>query len=757
MPVIEIPTSQTAQIAEPAAQDMPVAAGEAGSPDTVRTPDRAVGLLAGMMFLAPAIGVPYEEMLQDTLKSMVISFAVLAAAVLFFWQRRKPQQILERGPHWHALMWFPLALTAYALGSMAWAHTYLAGVEAVRWFVFSLLLWVGLNTFSRNRLPELAWCIHLGAIVASTWTALQFWNDLNWFPQGAVPASTFINRNFFAEYVVCTLPFSAWLLARSQSFPRIAGLAYTLGLNIVALLMTGTRSALVAMWLLVFLVLPLIAFLFRKRLAFSAWSPARCAAALGILLITIISLGMVPTENPRIKAEQRGNTALERAILRTASIPSDEATGTVSARFAMWHATGRMIQDHPLGGVGAGSWEVQAPLYQSAGLQLETDYYPHNEILQLLSEYGVVGWITLIGLLSWLARAAWRTFIHREAVDIDGDDGHDGDGGESAIRAVALASLLALLVVSNAGFPWHLASTGALFAICLAILAASDIRTADPGSKSMSGVRRLAWRPEFSRMSIVVVLACTALAAHIARQAAASERKIIGAAKLALTISSSRDPQQLRWTRQKSQMLKLIREGIAINPHYRKLTPLVADELARWGDWKSAVWIWESVIASRPHVVAILSNIARGYAQLGDLPKAFELLARCKQLQPSAPGVRSLEVGLLSQTGRPEEALSLARQSLNEDIYDFDLLQAAWTLGTTHGDDDVAIKAMEIRNMKWPPGRVDGLLKLGDLYARKKKDDARALSSYRAALAATPESAREATRGQIPAEFLSRL
>jgi O-antigen ligase len=735
--------SEAAQTAEPAGKVMPV-----------KGADWVVSVLAGMMFLAPAIGVPYEEMLQDTLKSIVISFAVLGAALLFFWQRRKPQESPVSGPFWHPLMWFPLALTAYALGSMAWAHAYLAGAEAIRWFVFSLLLWLGMNTFSRNRLPELAWCIHLGAVVASTWTALQFWSDLNLFPQGAVPASTFINRNFFAEYVVCALPFSAWLLARARSVPRIAGLAYTIGLCIVALLMTGTRSALLTMWMLLFLVLPLIGFLLRKRLAFSKWSLTQGAAGIGILIITVVSLGMVPTDSPRIKAEQRGNTAFERAIVRAASIPSDGEHGTVSTRLAMWQATGRMMQDHPLSGVGAGSWEVQAPLYQSAGLQLETDYYPHNEILQLLAEYGLVGWIALIGLLSWLVRAAWLTFINRRTGYID--DG-DGGGGEYAIRVVALASLLALLMVSNAGFPWHLASTGALFAICLAILAASDIRKTAPGIGNMSEVRRLAWRPVFSRMSIVVVLACTALAVYIAHQAAASERKIISAAKMALTISSSRDPQQLRWTKQKIQMLKLIREGIAINPHYRKLTPLVADELARWGDWKNAVWIWESVIASRPHVVAILSNIARGYAQLGDVPKAFELLARCKQLQPSAPGVRSLEVGLLSQTGRAEEALSLARQSLNEDIYDFDLLQTAWTLGTTRGDDDVAIKAMEIRNTKWPPGRVDGLLKLGDLYARKKKDDAKALVSYRAALAATPESAREATRSQIPAEFVPRL
>src|SRR5882724_1883375 len=95
-----------------------------------------VAILALMMFLAPALGVPNEEMLQDTLKSIVVSFAALGAALVFFWQQRDRHSPLR----WHAVVCLPLLLMAYALGSIAWAHTYLASVEAVRWFIFSLLV-----------------------------------------------------------------------------------------------------------------------------------------------------------------------------------------------------------------------------------------------------------------------------------------------------------------------------------------------------------------------------------------------------------------------------------------------------------------------------------------------------------------------------------------------------------------------------------------------------------------------------------------
>src|SRR4051794_3204209 len=92
---------------------------------SVVAPQKAAGytpvlLLAALMFLAPALGVPNEEMLQDTLKSMIVSFGAVAAALVFFWQQRRRLDPLR----WHVVMWLPLGLVAYALGSMGWSHTY---------------------------------------------------------------------------------------------------------------------------------------------------------------------------------------------------------------------------------------------------------------------------------------------------------------------------------------------------------------------------------------------------------------------------------------------------------------------------------------------------------------------------------------------------------------------------------------------------------------------------------------------------------
>ncbi len=713
----------------------------AALPTEVERGDWTVIILALMMFLAPSIGVPNELMLQDTLKSIVVSFAAVGAGLLFFWQQRNRRD----GLRWHAIMWLPLALMFYALGSMVWSHTFLGGVEAIRWFIFSLILWLGINTLSRQRIPYLIEGIHWGAVVCSLWTVLQFYVDFTYFPQGPNPASTFVNRNFFAEFVVCTFPFTAYLLAQSKTSSRIALLAFTFGFNIVALMMTGTRGALAAMWtLLVFL--PLIAVLYRKQFQFHRWDSGKRILACGVLIATIVTMGLVKSGNPKVIADRSSygdvTTPFDMAFKRTGSISVND--GSLGIRLIMWKATGDMIKARPLSGVGAGAWEAMQPLYQAAGSQLETDYYVHNEVLQLLAEYGLTGWIFLLLLVAYLLACAWRTIKNKTPEGLT----------EAPVRAIALASILAFLIVSNIGFPWRLASTGCMFALCLALLASSDARLAIRGPAAAA---RLNWRPAYSQILAVSMMVCLALTAYISQQAATTESKIVSAVKMALSISASGDVNNPKWDKTKREMLTLAKDGIAINTHYRKITPMLADELAKWGDWKNAVWIWESVVVSRPYVTAIMSNIARGYAQIGNIDKALEYLARCEKLQPRAPSVRSLKVILMSRSGKEAEAAVLAKKYMDEGIYDFDLVNAAYVLGMRKSDFDMAIKGLELRNKDWPANRQDGYMKLAAIYVNHQKDDTKAMAAFKNALDATPEKDRDALRKQIPPQFQTRL
>ncbi len=701
--------------------------------------DRVVFVLAAMLLLVPAVGVPSELLLQDTLKSALVAFSALGAALLLCRdQLREPRAV-----YWHPLLWLPLLLLAWALGSMAWSHTYLAAVEAVRWFVFALLLGLGLQVLQRSSLSMLANGVHWGAVVAALWAALQFWADLRLFPQAAMPGATFSNRNFLAEYLVCALPFSVWLAAQSQGTGQLVLRVFTLAFTLLALLMTGTRSALLALLALT-PVLLLVLYLFRAQFVWPGWSRAQKALALAVFALTLLGLGSVPAGNAQLNREQPGQTALTRSLLRAQSLgqQSEYVAGSAGTRLAMWQSNARMVMAHPWSGVGAGAWEVQIPRYQSEGMTLEEDYYAHNEPLQLVAEYGLVGWLFLLALVVYLLQAAQRTWQL-----MGGSNEAEAPG-----RAIALASLLALFTVGLAGFPWHLAATGALFAICLSLLAASDRALAADAAPAWN-VQAWGWR-----VTGILLLLGLLLATWITRQAWASESRLVRAAQMALNISASGRPDDPSWDSHKAEMLQLVREGVAIHPHYRKITPMVADELVRWGDWRNATWIWESVDASRPYIVVLMTNLGRAYGQAGDQARAWSYLERAQALQPRAVEVRSLQVALLLQTGQEDQALDITKASLAEGIYDYELLSQAYQMGIRRQDWPLAIEALTLRVRGWPATAVEGWLRLAQIHASPQvQDPARALQAYRAALQALPEEQRDSLRRQIPLPYRNRL
>ena len=721
------PSANTGSQAAPTAKPMLALPSEIGRGDWTAI------ILTLMVFFTPALGVPHEMMLQDTLKSIIVSFMSLGAALVLFWRQRNRRDALR----WHFVMWLPIMLCAYALGSMAWAHTYLAGVEAIRWFILALIVWLVLNTFSRERLPMLAWGIHFGALAVALLGASQFWFDVKFIPQGPNPAATFVNRNFAAEFVCTTLVFSAWLILRERRTAVLLFLSGTSAFHFLYLMMCGTRSALIASYISLFFI-AVFAWKYRTMLVHRSWTSGQRILVPATMLAVLLGMGFIPSGNST--PEFKGQTAFERVVKRTAAIQAGD--GTLGVRMVMWKASWTMIKARPFSGVGAGTWEADIPLYQAAGSQLETDYYVHNEIIQVVAEYGIVGWLFLLGLIAYSLRSAWLALSAKTETEMQ----------EGLIRAVALTSLLALMVVSNIGFPWRLATTGMMFAVCLGVLAACDARA---GVRHLLGAQRLSWSPGVSQTAAVTTVGCLALAGYISYKAAECEQKIVQSVKMALSISASGTPNSPRFDKMKREMLQTAREGIAINPHYRKITPMLGDELAKWGDWKNAVWVWESVLSSRPYVAAIATNVSRGHLALGNYEKAFEYLDKAKRVQPKAVSVRSLEVILLSRTGKEAKALEVAREALADQAMDFDMMNAAYILGVRDSDFEFAIKALKLRNQAVPQQAVDGWMKIAGIYDQYLKDEAKAVEAYRSAYEAGGKA--NNVLAQIPSAYHGRM
>lgn len=647
--------------------------------DEARTDGHVVALLAVLMALLPAVGVPGEWVLQDTLKSALLTAGALAATWL--WLGSRPRNL-----RWHGVLALPLLWLLYALGSMAWSHSYLAGVEAARWAVLGLLLWLGLQSLRPSNAMRLVWGIHAGALMASLWTAAQFWWGLPWFPQAAPPASTFINRNFFAEYAVCALPFSVLALAQLQT-PRWRQLmALSLGFNVVALMMTGTRSALTAL----LLVAPFLLYglwRYRTQLAWGQWSPRSRALVILVLGLGIATLGGVPSQ----QSETLGQTALTRSWQRTAGMAETTTftEGSFAYRSMMWKGTARMWLDKPWTGVGAGAWEVVIPWYQGPAANEEPDYYAHNEYLQLLAEYGLpVGGGTLAVLLAYLLLAARNTWRLPPATE-----------PQAPLRAVALCSLLALLVVSLAGFPWRLASTGALFMLNLALLAASD---AHLQLRDSLGQGAIALQASMRRIFAGVVLAGSLLAGVITVQALRAETSIVrGILALNRAVLLRRvDPAGSAAAH--AQGLAWVREGVAINPHYRKVTSVAADQLVLLQDWAGAAEVLHSIATSRPYIANVWANLVLTHVELHQPEAARAALQELTRLQPDNQRARALGILLLRRTGKSREAAQQLRTYFAQGIVEYDLVRFALAIGLDTQDQALTEQAYRLWVQGWP-------------------------------------------------------
>ena len=699
----------------------------------------AATILAWMAFLIPAVGVPSELMLQDTLKSAVLATGTLCVVWALVWQRSRLR--------WHWLTALPLVLMAYALGSMLWSHTYLAGVEAVRWLVLSMLLWGVANLADQSAKYKLLLGLHSGITVASIWVALQFWLGWDFFPQAAVPSSTFINRNFFAEYAVAALPYSVWLLASRSTSRVLPLLAITLPLNVTALLMTGTRSALLAL-LFTAPMLLLLLWRYRGQLAWRNWPQRQKAAVTAVFCLSLLVMGNLPTGNMQVAQEGTGLTPLQRSYTRSVSLvnPAEYKEGSFSVRSTMWLATARMVADQPLTGVGAGAWEVQIPLYQRANATLETDYYAHNEFLQLLSEYGALtGGLVLAFLIAYLLKATATTWRLTEPAAAHGP-----------ARGIALCSLLALMIVSNAGFPWHLAGGGALLAIGLGWLAATDLQIETAAREANRNARTNVWT-RTRALALLLLAAGITTSLYVSWKAAAAERHIVSAVRLAGKASRAHDRGEAFSTADRDAMLTHIRQGVAITPHYRRFTALVAEPLVASGDCTNAVWILESVVESRPHVAALWAALASCRSQLGQHEAAQLALRELQRLKPDSATTGTLAVRLWSNQNDFIRASELARTLLNSGNFDWELTEWAYALGYKTADWRLALHAIELRNARWPAQAADGHLRLGKIYSEPLKDPAKALAEFRAGLAAVPAEERANFIGQVPEVFRAQM
>jgi O-antigen ligase len=272
--------------------------------------------------------------------------------------------------------------TVFLLSSLAIALVYM--------FAFAALL------DSRRELERILYIFALAALFVGALTFLAFFGkvDLSGGLQEGRSQGGTGDPSFFAAYQLVALPLVLTLAAHAKQRWLRLGL-YCAVLAIIGSMFTSlSRGAFVALAVLI----PLI-------LALPARAFFRSSGQKHLLLLLVVLAGTAVV----IRAPTQVLTRIE-------SIYADEGSQG-SGRLNLWLAAEHSIRDHPVLGVGYGSFRHISNdlLFRTPGVELE--HYKlrddgaeaHNLYLGTAAELGLPGLILYLGIMASTARALRRT------------------------------------------------------------------------------------------------------------------------------------------------------------------------------------------------------------------------------------------------------------------------------------------------------------------------------------------------------------
>ncbi|MFP4686480.1 MAG: O-antigen ligase family protein [bacterium] len=356
---------------------------------------------------------PRELLMQGNQKIVILKplLAQLVMYVLFaFWL----MEALEEGDfelvpdplNGLLVLWLGWLVITTFFVSYFWYYS----VEELGRFlaVFLLYFLVQKVIKNRQRLKIMLWVL----FAVCAWTLVPgFFQSLKmplyeWGRSEIPVVSTFGNKNFFAGFLLTTLPVIAGYILATKNW-MLRGLFAALAAGHVCLLLaTETRTALLGLNVagVTFLVLTVIFIRGKQRIKLSG------EKIIIMLLICLVFLGVAYLFIP------------QELVDDTLSLV-DLQHGTQRVRWIMWAGASRAALDRPFTGHGHGTFQLvfpnyRPPFYHRFGVSHNT-LHSHNEYLEVLMETGLVGLTLFLGTMVVFFLVIYR-FLRRSESSFSG-------------------------------------------------------------------------------------------------------------------------------------------------------------------------------------------------------------------------------------------------------------------------------------------------------------------------------------------------
>lgn len=339
--------------------------------------------------LSPIIGGGFDE-----LPTALLELLVLIAFVVWFVKHGK--FFLPR-----FTLFIPLgALVLFVVVSAFFTENVYATVKSLLYLeccVLAFFLAIALSGSEKFN-PATVWVVVIVATgvslsgirdyAISTGGGEKFWQALLHGTDHWRLFGTFVNPSLFAGFLVVSIPVSlgVYLSARHLVPAVVSGIGVVAQFS--ALLLTGTKFAVVALAVGLVAWIVVVAY---GRLLKSHQIPRMVLIA--FLLLPCMVIFSAPIRE-RVREAEAGGAQVH----------------STAFRIYVWRSTLHMIRDHPLVGLGPGTFEVAYPRYAIAG----PTKHAHQTYLQLGAEAGLPALLALMVVLGCIARSYIVAFARDE-------------------------------------------------------------------------------------------------------------------------------------------------------------------------------------------------------------------------------------------------------------------------------------------------------------------------------------------------------
>lgn len=439
---------------------------------------------------------------------------------------------------------------------------------------------------------------------------------------GMRASGSYLCPNHFANLIELLLPFCLAMMVTSSAGPGLRILSvYSIALFLPVLFLTQSRSGWVA-----------AALGFGVTGLLLAWRHSRRAFVTTLLVLPTVGLLVTATlwhTAPVFK---------ERVIGMSVGAP-DEA---VKIRLLMWDDTLEMIADKPVLGHGPGSWEWEYPRFQRHDVQLYFDL-AHQEFLQLLAEYGIVGLL----LMTWAVVALMVCLFK----NLDSPRKRNAN-----LSAAALGTLAAALAHACFDFTFHILANVQVLVLLVALVIASLFAGGDREAGKWAPRFHYAWMAGI--LLLVTLMAVSATRFYLsdkARDKAENQSQVFDYAKAVLSYEDAVRFRSDNW-----------RAWLGMGEVLQTQAFWTLDPGDKHAKAEAAATAYEAALTGNTHSLEAHFGISKTLQMLGREEEALEHIRHVVRFAKRSTFYRKHAATLLKRMDRDEEAAELLRTESSE-------------------------------------------------------------------------------------------